>query len=316
MRVFVSIAAYRDPLLQFTLSRARFLASDPARLHFTVIDQCQPDAAFLTSTALAPARLTYLRIDSQQSRGACWARSIAMSHYEGEDWFFQLDSHMDFEPRWDERLIAQAQALREQTGNFVMSSYPRPFEVRKGRVLRPAFDKGVLVHAVASAENFEPNNPLLQFQAHRRDESEPVEGFSLGAGCLFAPGHYIEAFPYDPYYYFQGEEQALALRLYTHGWSIFHVPDLPVYHLYARDAVHNELQRPLHWDASEDLGRAQPSHRLDELSKDRLRALVNGQSLGVFGLGSIRNLNEFAAFSGIDYQRGSVEPRAFAGPGC
>ena len=79
---------------------------------------------------------------------------------------------------------------------------------------------------------FEPDHPVLGFEAHPVDRDEPVPGFHVGAGCLFAPGQFVQAFPYDPYFYFHGEEQALAARIFTHGWDIFHVPGQPVYHLY------------------------------------------------------------------------------------
>ena len=61
----------------------------------------RPDAS------VTPARLSMVNIDPLQARGPCWARSLAMSLYAGEDWFFQIDSHMDFDPHWDERLITQ-----------------------------------------------------------------------------------------------------------------------------------------------------------------------------------------------------------------
>ena len=311
MRIFVSVAAYREPLLHFTLSRAIGLARDPSRLHFSVIDQNRLKEPTLSSTALAPARLSYLRVDAAASRGACWARSVAMSNYQGEEWFFQIDSHMDFDEGWDERLVAQAQALQARTSQFAISSYPPRFYVQDGRVLRPSPKKGALTHVVASAEGFSPASPLLRFDTVPCETQEPILGFALGAGCLFAPGAFVESFPYDPYYYFEGEEQALALRMYTHGWSIFHTPDLPVYHLYADDAPKGAPPRPLHWHASEDSGRSTFCGELDERSHSRFRALIAGQDLGVFGLGNVRTLDDFAAFSGIDYRKGVIDPRAF-----
>ena len=123
MRIFVSIAAYCDPVLPFTLQRAVACARHPDRLHFGIVDQA------LEGMEGAPhpgggARVSQLRLDALQARGPCWARAIAMSLYDGEDWFLQLDSHMDFDSEWDLRLVAQARALGAPARGLAISSYP------------------------------------------------------------------------------------------------------------------------------------------------------------------------------------------------
>ena len=109
MRIFVSIASYCDPVLPFTLQRAAATAADDARLHFGVVDQSPAGAPRVA--APGRARLSLVQLDARDARGPCWARAIAMSLYDGEDWFLQLDSHMDFDPGWDDALFAQALAL-------------------------------------------------------------------------------------------------------------------------------------------------------------------------------------------------------------
>src|SRR4051812_30636161 len=127
MGIFISIAAYCDPVLGFTLERARATASRPQELHFAVLDQSPEPLAAEALARLAPARVTYQRIDPVFSRGPCWARALTMALYDEEDWFLQLDSHMDFEPSWDERLAQQAQSLAGGREGVVISSYPNAF---------------------------------------------------------------------------------------------------------------------------------------------------------------------------------------------
>ena len=310
MSVFVSIAAYCDPVLGFTLARALATARWPARLHFGVIDQSPagrppPDAA-----SLAPARLSYLRIDPVYARGPCWARAIAMSLHDGEDWFFQIDSHMDFDLHWDQRLIEQAQALLPGRKGVVLSAYPNAFVFEGDRpVRRPATDK-VLAHVVKPAATFEPDHPVLPFEAHPVEQDAPLAGFHLGAGCLFAPGVFVQAFPYDPWYYFHGEEQALAARLYTHGWDIFHVPQLPVYHLY-NNPDSGAPPRPMHWDEPHNAQRSQDWWQMEQRSRQRLAALLAGEPLGIYGLGPDRSMAQYAAFSGIDFAARTLASRAY-----
>jgi hypothetical protein len=310
MSVFISIASYCDPVLGFTLRRACATAARPQALHLGVLDQSPepPPAAVLDG--LGPARVTYQRIDPLYGRGPCWARALAMALYEGEDWFLQIDSHMDFEPGWDERLIAQAQALLPGRPGVVLSAYPNAFRFEDGLAVPHPTTSKVLAHVVKPATNFEAGHPVLSFEAHPVETDDAVPGFHLGAGCLFAPGRFALQFPYDPALYFHGEEQAIAARLYTHGWDIFHVPGLPIYHLY-NDGQSGAPPRPLHWDAAHEAGRRQPWWHLEQRAKARLAALVTGEPLGAYGLGSQRTMAQYAAFSGIDYATRTLGAQAF-----
>ncbi|MRD48712.1 GlcNAc-transferase family protein [Caenimonas koreensis] len=300
MSVFISIAAYSDPVLPFTVQRAVRTARWPAKLHFGVVDQSPAPPPGASAPSAGLARMSYVRIDPVYARGPCWARAIAMSLYDGEDWFFQIDSHMDFDEHWDEKLIEEATALMRGRTGIVISSYPNPFIFEEsGPVPKPTTTK-VLAHVVKPNAEFEAGHPVLGFEAHPLDADEPVPGMHLGAGCLFAPGHLVHAVPYDPWFYFHGEEQAITMRLYTHGWDIFHMPGLPVYHLYNSPGSGGP-PRPMHWDAKENEQRPQQWWKLEERSRQRLADLLAGKDLGIYSLGKQRSLADFAAFSGIDY---------------
>ncbi len=311
MSIFVSIVAYRDPMLPFTLRRAWDAAKRPQDLHFGIVDQSLPEL-HLTDTAPVPGgQATVIHIDASEARGPCWARALAMTLYREEEWFFQIDSHMDFEPGWDEILIEQARALQAVQPRFVISSYPPAFELVDGQPVRqPSTDK-VLAHVVKPGAVFEPGHLALSFEAHPVEQDEPVRGFHVGAGCLFAPAEYVKCFPYDPYLYFQGEEQALAARLFTHGWDVFHMAGLPVSHLYTI----GEAPRPLHWTEEDDVKRPQRWWQLDQRSRQRLDQLLGERrDMGVYGLGTQRTLDDYARFSGLDYSKREVGAVAYSGP--
>jgi hypothetical protein len=310
MSIFVSIAAYCDPVLGFTLARAHAAASHPQDLHFGVVDQSPEPPAGAVLTALGPSRITYQRIDPVFARGPCWARALGMALYDGEDWFLQIDSHMDFEPGWDERLVAQARALLPGRKGVVVSAYPNAFFFAQGRPIpRPTTSK-VLAHVVKPGTGFESDHLVLGFEAHAVETDSPVPGFHLGAGCLFAPGRFALEFPYDPALYFHGEEQAIAVRLFTHGWDIVHMPGLPIYHLY-NDGASGVPPRPLHWDAAHEAARTQTWWELEQRSRRRLSSLLAGEPLGAYGLGSQRTLDEYARWSGIDYAAKTLAAQAF-----
>ncbi len=309
MRIFLSIASYCDPLLAFTLERAVATATAPARLHFGVVDQ-SPAAGARVAHPGRGARLSQVHIDVADARGPCWARAIAMSLFDGEEWFLQLDSHMDFDAGWDERLVTQAQALGAPGRGVVISSYPGAFTLVDGQPVRRTITAGVLAHVVRPGATFEPGHPVLPFEAHPVESGEPLPAFHLGAGCLFAPGRIAQQFPYDPWLYFHGEEQALALRLYTNGWDLFHVPALPIHHLY-NEPGSGAPPRPLHWDAQHEAQREVGWWTLEQRSRARLAALMAGDDLGVYGLGRVRSLGDYAAFSGIDYAARTLAASAY-----
>lgn len=310
MRIFISVASYCDPVLGFTLQRAVMTAADPRRLHFGVVDQ-----ALAGTPPVAPpgggARLTCLRLDALQARGPCWARAVAMTLADGEDWYLQIDSHTDFDAGWDERLVQQALALGAPRRRLVLTTYPDPFRFQDGTPVRPPPAGGVLVQVVKPGTGFAADHPVLTFEAHRVASTEPLPALHLGAGCLFAPLALVHEVPYDPWLYFHGEEQALALRLYTRGWDLFHPPALPLHHLYNEPGAGGP-PRPLHWDEAHEAQRPQAWWTLEQRSRQRLAALVRGDDLGVYGLGSVRTLADYAAFSGIDYAARTIAPRAYA----
>lgn len=309
MRIFVSIASYCDPVLGFTLERAVAAAGAPGRLHFGVVDQ-SPAGSPRPGSPGGGARLSQVHLDVADARGPCWARAIAMSLYDGEDWFLQLDSHMDFDPGWDEQLVAWALALGAPRRALVISTYPDAFRFEDARPVRSEMTRGVLAQVVKPGGAFQHGHPVLAFEAQPVATGQALPAFHVGAGCLWAPGRIAQALPYDPWLYFHGEEQALALRLFTRGWDLFHVPALPIHHLY-NDAASGAPPRPLHWDAAQEAGRDTPWWVLEQRSRARLQALVAGEDLGVYGLGTQRSLADFAAYSGIDYAARTLAPAAF-----
>jgi hypothetical protein len=67
----------------------------------------------------------------------------------------------------------------------------------------------------------------------------------------------------------------------------------------------------MHWDAAHDTQRRLTWWTLEQRSRARLAALLAGEPLGVYGLGRVRSMADYAAFSGIDYAARTLAPRAF-----
>lgn len=313
MSIFVSIASYSDPVLPFTIRRALERARWPDSLHFGIVDQSPSELLYVPAPEIPADQISLVHINPVQTRGACWARALAQNFYRGQKWFLQLDSHMEFEQDWDAILIGQAESIQASQPRFVISSYPAPFVFENGEPVRKPTTQKILAHLVKPTSTFDGSSPVLSFHAVPVERDAPVRGFHLGAGCVFAPGEFAHRFPYDPWYYFHGEEQALAIRLFTHGWDIFHTSGLPISHLY--NDVEGNNRRPMHWNAEDDAKRAVRWTALDLRSKARLASMLfEGNDLGVFGLGRERSLEDYSNFCGINYPQRQISAVAYEGP--
>jgi hypothetical protein len=132
----------------------------------------------------------------------------------------------------------------------------------------------------------------------------------MAAGFIFTHGRFVYEVPYDPHLYFEGAEQTLSVRAWTHGWDIYHTTDVPIYHLYSTGDVATS-HREVHWSPNSDKERNQRWWELDNKSKARMTALLqHNADLGIYGLGKVRTLAEFANFSGIDYRSKTIAPYA------
>eukprot|EP00884_Botryococcus_braunii_P015720 jgi/Botrbrau1/2831/Bobra.0125s0038.2 len=134
-RIFVSVAAYRDPDTANTLQHLFLQATKPERVRVGVVWQLdfEKDAAF-ASLDVIDARFRQqvreIRLHYTEARGPCKARALAQSLWEGEAFFLQIDSHTRFRRGWDVSLRAmleEAEAL-STFGKAVLSTYPSGFE--------------------------------------------------------------------------------------------------------------------------------------------------------------------------------------------
>ena len=303
MSIFVAIAAYRDPHLWKTVENCLAQAADPLSLRFGIVEQSE------SASVLPPAlhsRMRYIHVNHRFSRGVCWARALTFGLYNNEDYLLQIDSHMLFAKGWDRRLLADMEVLSRQDPKVVISTYPYGFEIVDGGVVPQAVAGQNLVLRPRAESEFRNGSPVLMFEAVPVSTNQPLRGFHVAAGCLFTRGAFIDAVPYDPRLYFHGEEQNLAIRAWTRGWNLFHVPDMPILHLYKRPDVTGAV----HWNPNDEAARAFSFSDLEQASVERMTdLLVRGRDLGQFGLGAQRSLAEFAAFSGIDYPNLKLERR-------
>jgi Glycosyltransferase (GlcNAc) len=320
MSIFLAIPSYCDPVLSFTLASAYDNAKYPDQLHFAVIDQSPMDAAYPIPAKIPTQQVSYIKIEASQSRGCCWARSLAMSLYRDEDYFFQLDSHMMFAQDWDEILVGKMKSCLSFSKAAVISSYPASFRFIEGVATPVKSIHTVRAAILRAGAAFQLKQPGLPFTSKQIEGVGAVQGYHIAGGCMFAPRGFVRTVPNDPYLYFNEEEQNLSLRLYTHGWDIYHVTGLPIYHLYNDKHVITDGdkgdRRPLHWDPAANSAEKPKWQAQVRRAQRRMATLVWGDAskLGVYGLGEKRTLHDYAEMCGIDYPQRTISQKAFDGP--
>lgn len=312
MKIFISIASYQDPLLETTILSAHNKASKPENLHFAVCDQSRKsiDVKLLN----LKSKISYEFLDPLLSEGPCWARHKVQQFFENEDYYLQIDSHMQFDQGWDEYLISYFERIKSETKSFcknpIITCYPRAFNVvdldaQKFSLLDD--DKGT--HTIAFREDSLFIKGSFSRQIGAVTNTEITHGYLIAAGCIFTSGSFVKDIPYDPELYFYGEEISLMLRAFTRGYGIFHIPSVPIFHLYAELT---DIKRPLHWDPKEDINRSIKWHDREEKSIKKLAAIINQEVDGIFGLGTERDLFDYETLSGVDLINKKVTNRAKA----
>ena len=286
--IFVSIAAYRDPQLVPTVEDCLKKAERPEQLRFGICWQHGADEQL--GSWQEDSRFRVLDVDWRDSGGACWARAQVMKQWQGEQWFLQVDSHCRFAHHWDTRL----KQMTEQTGSPkpVLSTYATAFspggeEVLSGVPLQMALQG-------FTPEGIPHMKPLSIREWQSRDR--PVRARFLSAGFLFAAGSLVTEVPYDPELYFLGEEAAMTVRAFTHGYDLFHPVEIIVWHDYERK------ESVKHWDDHTEAKRAVVDWgERDLLSRARVKRLLSGAPVEKFGLGSVRTLADYEAYAGLSF---------------
>lgn len=297
--IFVSIAAYRDPQLVPTVADCISKALNPERLRFGVCWQRGDEESF---PFLHDPRFRVLDVKWQDSRGACWARAEIMKLWRGEQWFLQVDSHCRFAPGWDAKLLrAMAETGSEKP---ILSTYATAFtpggdEVLRGGPLQIAFQ-------AFTPEGIPQLKPAGFAGSPKPDR--PVRARFVSAGFLFAAGRFVEEVPYDPDLYFMGEEAAMTVRAFTHGYDLFHPAETIVWHDYAR------VDARKHWGDHTEANRVvRPWGELDEKSRRKVRRLLCGEPVESFGLGGVRTLGEYETYAGLSFAKRKAQLRTVRG---
>ncbi len=258
--VFMSLGAYRDHLLGETLRQAFKMAAHPDQLFVgAVVQNCfgletscrtgvevkgkdkngnpitqvsdrPPDVNGIEQFCADPDYVKYcesgqirvLYVNETESNGPTTARYFASKLWGGETYFVQADAHLRFAKDWDRLYQEELQAAKSYP-KAILSSYPPGFSEddppyvggsRGTRLCTCEFSTSDVEHRIIRINT--GNNC-------KGEEVTPTQIAYIAAGFFFARAEFLVDIPFDPYlpWCFMGEEIALSLRAWTHGWDIY-----------------------------------------------------------------------------------------------
>lgn len=298
MRIFVSIASYRDPELFTTLKNALETAKNPEKINFGIVYQGTarefPDLSFVKNKKI-------IDIHPKYAKGVGFARSKAMDLYDGEEYFLQIDSHTQFEKNWDELCIKEFSLAKSLSSLTILSAYPLPYTTlgHKGSILlNSSYGNELPVHTMKQALSLRDDglwgSKRVEFDNPK--DLIPEQSSTVLAGFIFSDGDIVEKIPYDPEISFFGEEACFAMRSWTRGYDIYSPKSKILYHHYTRPYApkiwkERAIIREKSWD------------ELQRISYDKQERVLCGIESGIFGAGDKRKLSEFESFTGYDFNK-------------
>jgi hypothetical protein len=129
-KIFVSIASYRDPLLQQTINSLLKTCDNRLLLRVVICEQNSTVDDF--SLKDFPTEVEVIRMPHADARGPCWARYLIQQEYQGEEFYLQIDSHTKFLNKgWDTSLKKMLENLPEKA---CLSNYVASFNHKTGKL--------------------------------------------------------------------------------------------------------------------------------------------------------------------------------------
>ena len=299
MKIFVQIAAYRDPQLIPTIENLLENAKKPKNIVIGVARQFHPEDGFDDlSKYEKDKRFRILNIPYTESKGVCWARHQVQQLYGGEEYTLQIDSHMRFEKNWDEEMIKMIKQLQKKGHKKpLLTGYVSSFDpdndpdARVREPWRMAFDRftpeGVVFFLPETIPGWQ-------------EMKEPVPARFYSAHYCFTLGQFSTEVQHYPEFYFHGEEISITVRAYTHGYDLFHPHKVLIWHEYTRKG------RTKQWDDDKDW-----------YLRNTACHVKNRQLLGVDGeiydgdysewFGTERTIRDYEKYAGLIFETRGIQ---------
>jgi hypothetical protein len=295
--------AYRDFELNKTVASAINNASGLNKLSFGIHNCVLFDGEIEVKTD----HLEWVTINSVTSIapkniGLQQARYLANEFYDGEDYYFQIDSHMRFVKDWDTTLIEGILDYQDMgLPKPLITQYPPSYIYEDDGTENHHYTQPFYQCGIWFGEDVQKFKDTLIPTQTSRVSSENC-GFikSVSGGNIFTVGEFSEIKP-NPKITFWGEEPLIAARAFTHGFDLVMPFAHSVCHLYHSEQPFLKARRHHVWKDFPDIW-----EKIDAESRQEYRRIFSERIVGEGALGTVRTLSQYEEFSGLNFETGEV----------
>ena len=296
--ILIEIPAYMDEQLVPTVESALAQADNPKRVHFAICYQSDDMTDY--EILMKKDNMSIIILSPDKAKGVCYARHLCQTLLKNEDYVLHIDAHMRFVKHWDTEMIKQLEGLKDEKA--VISVYPA--SITKEQLCLPVDDaffdnpSAGLVHCCKGYTN---NTKALKYiaRAFEKNDMLPKRNVWIAGGFLFARRNFDVEVPSDPHMYHLQDEQSIALRAFTHGFNIYNMEQLFLYHWFSRP----NRKMPSLINSNEEHRRLCKLYRLEN----------NEHDLTGYDIGTVRTIEEFEKLSGAYFGEHKVLKHAQTG---
>lgn len=309
-KIFINIVALLEAELKPTIKDLLENAAEPSRLHFSVVvqDEESQEQWLRELIKFYGATLTYKFIPLEKVRGIGYARSLAQEPLSLDyEYYLQLDAHSRSNEEWDNRLIQWHNTDGwDVDGKFIYSTYPKVYGYVNDLgsdvdIASLITDKGQSIYYEneIGLDGTKYNKAMLQL-GKKLDENGHgyevkrvpwVKDIKKRNHQLFCAGfafgrteHFLDV-PYDPNFFYTGEELSMAYRFFSKNVKIIEPYENLFYHDYYG---HKNGRRPSWYvEQGDDFSEQKAKinfYELEDQSRKRLELFTDGYLDEPFGI--------------------------------
>ena len=306
-RIFVCVASYRDNQLEKTIISLLENAEHPELIDVWILNQLnfKEDKDCLISEVEKYPQISQSLIDYKDAKWCSWARSVVYKKFfKNQDFVLQVDSHCRFAKNWDTELKNMWKGLNDK--KWVISHYPSHFDP-KNEILKGDYFIKFKIEWFNDNSWFQRQKSISSYEI----PENPVKTAFIAWWFIFGPWKMIKEVPYDPYIYFNWEEEVYAARLWTSWYNMYAPNKILIWHYYNVKKDNNE--KHLHWKEHNDWSERQEltfsrcAYILDIKDVFDFYALIE---VDKYWLWKERTLEEYEKFSWVFFRKQIIKDYA------
>ena len=249
-KIYVSIASYRDPLVQSTIDNLFITSSGSHDIRVGVfVQEFKTDPVSITNNYRGKVNYVSKLPGCVFSVSKC--RSLANKWLdESYDYVLQIDAHSRFENNWDDILVKEHKKTSQRTESKVLFSSYLPGWTPFPTDTLFTYDPLVLSYATynnktAKKSLFDTYELVPYLEVKVRSDYLSTKSWYTCGHFIFGPAKYFLDVVQPSWILFWGEELYHSLMAFTNGWDVYVPYNLPVRHMYPQDVEKNMVLNKL-----------------------------------------------------------------------